>query len=706
MALLGGSAQGALKVANYRYWTNGPERMFAGYTYQWFLSFTWAFDATCYASTDPTHPSMCTSADYTPDADDQIVPDLDQTPPGGVQNLAIEWHYPTYKVVNIGTNGNPAGYWNLFQTRTTGAVGQQVTITSTATTTFYLRSGIGTKMQVKRMVGWPAGTGGATTHIIYYDPPGCLARAYPPTVDPVGYYALNPGASNYITCIEISIPTTATPGVYPAGWEVCIDTAGNGCTTFLWSLTIEAPPVLKLSTPAPVAMPAIYDQPTPCQGNLVTGAEQAGTNCSFTHLASGGAEQKGASHWCTDRVNPDTTLEAAGYYIGWSATMTANQVTGLGWYYDAPRVWYHTAAWFNDPLWENCGRAVAARYAEVGPGASAPTYTGFAGFPLNLQAIPDNKALLGPYGNTMGDYQTTHAQATLWALFPRGMEIGLSRFNGGKYSSTWVPNSWNASMRNELRTQASIVSAFDATTTGQPVDAGWLPSMARENGYLLEPIISYRNSGEPLYKMVGTTPTLTPFGWHYFKRADGLASYLLTLSQPGTPTGNNQGRVGNQTWQIVGPLLESAINYYDQTHEPRMGMAIKYVLDIVQSQYDWTNHQMAHGNSPEGSFCGGSYLSNPTYAWYVGGGPALGGGGIGPCMSGYLPEMDGMGAYAFAWAWKLGLGDDSYRQLADEMFKYGLIGSVAGPSYRWNPKAYYQMTKYQWEYLRHRLLAN
>src|SRR5215472_5076343 len=125
---MAGAAHAALKAANYRYWTNGPERMFAGYTYQWQLSPTWAMDVTCDTTT-----GACTSADYTPSTSDTFVPDPDQTPPGGVQNKALEFTYPIYKAVNIGTGGNSPGYWNLSTAvAQNGTSIHQVTITSTA----------------------------------------------------------------------------------------------------------------------------------------------------------------------------------------------------------------------------------------------------------------------------------------------------------------------------------------------------------------------------------------------------------------------------------------------------------------------------------------------------------------------------------------------------------------------------------------------
>jgi len=687
--LLGLVAQAAPKVGNYRYWSVGPEKIFAGYTYQYQFSPAWSFDVTC----DTT--SACTSADYTPTATDTFTADPDQTPPGGVQNQLVEFQSPTYKAVNIGTNGNPAGYWNLFQaTAKHGSTAQQVTITSTGTIRFYIQNGYNPNMQLRRPMGWPTGTHFNWAN--YYGTTVVQNCLIPPFIaDPASYIPIAPVSGHVVRCVEVTIPANATPGSYNAGWEVCVDNAGNGCVQILKSITIEAPPVLTRATPAPVAMPTIYDQATPCLNNIVTGSQVAGTDCSFKHLASGGAEQNGASHWCTDRVNPDTTLEAANYWIGFSAVGSSAQTTGLGWFYDGPRVWYKTAAWFNDPLWENCGRAIAARYAQTGPGAS-----GFGGVRLGPGMGNGTSSILGPYSGTDNYYSTIHSSNNLWALFPKGIEMGMSRFSRGKYSSTWVSNSWNPAMINELYNQIVIGTPSGlAVAGGGPSGTGYNVTYARENGYMLEPYISYRAAGGPLYKMVGNAPTLTNFGWHYFKTADALASDLLMYSQPGGPSGNNWGRIYNQTWMIVGPLIEAAINYFEQTHEPRMGMAIKGALDVVKSQYDWTQHAMPWVGAPEGPFCGGSLISAPDTEWYAGGG------GLGNCGVPVYPEMDGMGAYAFAWAWKIGLGDDSYRQLADEMFTYGLIGHAA-LGYRWNPKAYYQMGKYQWEYLRHRLLAN
>jgi hypothetical protein len=457
----------------------------------------------------------------------------------------------------------------------------------------------------------------------------------------------------------------------------------------LWSITIEAPPVLAYAPPAPVAMPSIYDQDTTCLSNVQAGTLYAGTNCSWKHLASGGAEQHGASYWCTDRSNPDTTIEAAGYWFGFSAVGSSQQNTGLGWFYDAPRVWYHTAAWLNDPLWENCGRAVAARYAQTGPGAP-----GFAGSTLGLTT-----STLGPYQDQgyPNYYLGIHAPATEWALFPKGMEMGLSRFNGGKYSSSWVPNRWNASMRNEIYNQ--IIWGIPG---GMSTGAGYDVLLTRETGYSLEPLLSYRAAGEPRYKMVGTTPTLTSFGWHYQKQADAVASYLLMLAQPGGESGNNVGKYAGQSWQEAGPLIEAAIGYFEQTREPRMAKAISYVLDKIKSQYDWTQHAMPWVTAPKGPFCSGNGLSDPLTKWYDGDGL------LGNCLDngGIYPEMDGMAAYAFAWRWHY-FGDDSDRAMADEMFTYALIGDYrSNESYRYRPKVWYQQQKHIFEYLHYRLLAN
>jgi hypothetical protein len=682
--------QGALKPANYRYWTNGPERMFAGHTHQWQLAFVWAFDATC-----DTVSGACTSADYTPSASDTFVPDPDMTPPGGVQNQYLEARYPLYKGVNIGTNGNPAGYWNLFQAvAKNGTAAQQVTITTTATTRFYIKSGYQAAMQVRTPIGWPAGT-----HFTYYYPATVRQNSLvsPPVTDPTGYLNYLPYSSGSFRGVEISIPASATPGIYNAGWEVCTDTNGTGCTQILWEITIEPTPVLALSAPAPVALPAIYDQDTACLTNVAagTGYTSPTPNCSWKHLVTGGAEQNGASHWCTDRNNPDTTLEAASYWLGFSVVGSSSQVTGLGWFYDAPRTWYRLAAWLNDPLWENCGRAIAARYAQVGPGAP-----GFGGQLLGIDTKNGTSSILGPYPNSSNSnyYLTIHAPANEWAVFPKGMEMGLARFNGGKYSSTWTPNAWNASMKNEILNQITYSTPSGLTHNS---GTGFDVTMTRETGYSLEPYLAYRAAGEPLYKMVGTTPTLTDLGWHYQKQADAVASYLLMLTQPVGEKGNNVGRAAGQSWQQTGPLIDVAINYYEQTHEPRMGRLINDVLNVIKSQYDWTNHAMPWVSAPKGPWCSGNGTSDPLTKWYDDGllGNCLDNGGV-------YPELDGMGAYAFAWKWKM-FGDDTDRALADEMFTYSNIGDYRGPiSYRWNPKVWYQVQKFAIDYLRYRLLAN
>jgi hypothetical protein len=451
-------------------------------------------------------------------------------------------------------------------------------------------------------------------------------------------------------------------------------------------------------------LPAIFDSTvtTYCQSNIAAGTTTA-NNCNWQTLATGSA-QNGATHWCTDRVNPDTTLEAASYWLGFSYVGTSNQTTGLGWFYDAPRTWYHAAAWFNDPLWENCGRAVAARYAETGPGAA-----GFGGWYLGFSSVP---AMLGPYqdlytGSQWAYYLTIHAPATEWALLSKGIEMGLSRFNQGKYSPTWVKNSWNSQMRNEILNQIN----YSATGGGLAQNGvGYSIADARSSAYSLDPYLSYRAAGEPLYKMVGTTPTLTNFGWHYTKQADAVASMLLMYTQPGGESGNNLGHVGTQTWMLMSPVLEAAVNYWEQTREPRMAKAIKYVLDQVAAQYDWTNHAMRWVTAPKGLSCSGNGTTDPTTKWYDNG-------GLGVCSTdpGEYPELDGRAAWAYAWYWsQFGdvtfTGSDSnshtYRALADEMQTYALIGDISGPGYRWNPKAWYEVQRSVYDYLHYRLLAN
>jgi hypothetical protein len=686
--LIAGAAYAAPKVGFYRYASSGPERMFAGYSYVWFVAPAWAFDATC-----DTALNNCYSADYTPASNDVFVADPSQTPPGGVQNQVLNWQKPLYKAVNVGTNGNAAGYWNIFQA--VGSSPQQQTITSTATTRFYLTSGYQAYPYLHQPVGWPAGTS-----FSYYYPTSvqsnCLNVA--PTVDPSGYLYFGAYSSGYTRCVEITIPASASPGTYTAGWDFCADALGNGCAQLLYTIVIEAPPALTFATPAPVPLPPIYDTPTPCLTDIASGTTRAGSDCSFKHIASGGAEQHGSSYWCQDRINPDNTLESAGYYIAFSNTGGAAQTTGLGFYYDAARVYYSFANWFNDPTWENCARAVAARYAQVGPGA-----TGFPGELLGLSASSlgtgnGNPSILGSYWNTShGYWASLHSGAQINNSFPKGIEMGMSRFNGGRYSSTQVPNAWNSEMKNELwnilhyNGVGGLGSYGGGVSTADP----------RTPAYNFDGYVSYRVTGEPLYTMVGKTPTLTNFGLHYAKQAESVASMLLMFTQPGGETGNNWGANGAQVWMLTGPVLESALNYWEQTREPRMAQAIKYVLDLIMSQYSWTAHAFPYVNAQKGFFCCGDCNTNSASKWYAPGAMT--------CDTPLYAEMDGMAAYAFAWYWRYfggNPGGDAYRQMADELFTYSLIGDAGALAYRYKPKPYYQNAKYWPMYLHYRLLAN
>src|SRR5436309_716509 len=145
---MGEAATAAAFLAVYRYSSSGPEQMMAGTNHIWRAQVAWAFDAVCDSVTN-----TCSSSDYTPTSADGFVPDPDQTMPGGVQNTVYELSRPIYKATNIGTNGNAANHWNLFQNRNAGPAPVQVTLTSSATIRFYLTWGYQAYPYLRRTVG-------------------------------------------------------------------------------------------------------------------------------------------------------------------------------------------------------------------------------------------------------------------------------------------------------------------------------------------------------------------------------------------------------------------------------------------------------------------------------------------------------------------------------------------------------------------------
>ncbi len=100
----------ALTIDHHKYMGSyGPQRMLAGYTHIYHLDPMWSFTATC----EPVS-NTCYSAGYTPDGSERfyVSPDVNP-PPGGIQNQPLQLLYPVYKAMNIGTNGNAPGHWNI-----------------------------------------------------------------------------------------------------------------------------------------------------------------------------------------------------------------------------------------------------------------------------------------------------------------------------------------------------------------------------------------------------------------------------------------------------------------------------------------------------------------------------------------------------------------------------------------------------------------
>jgi hypothetical protein len=695
-AAVGASA--GLSISFYRYANWGPQRVFAGRSYLYHIGYMWGFDATCDAATN-----TCFSPDYTPDATVGLWPDPDQTPPGGIQNQPLQWRKPQYQAVNIGTNGNAAGHWNL-QTcaalsagvcsNRNGAAISQVTITSTAAIHFYIGSGgpaTTFNAYLHHPVNWPAGT-----KFTYYQASSVQIHCMYSTA------AVNP-ADNWrwsAGCAEVSIPSNIVPGTYHVGWEFCTDPAGTqGCQQLLYDIVIEAPPTMELTPPAPVALPSIYDTPTLCLSDTVAGTQQAGSNCSFVSLATTNYNNHGASFWCTHPENPDLTIElnSSGplpiphwLEMNISGGVEDYHTGSLGYYYDAPRTWYSAARWFNQPKWENCGRAVASRYSQVGPGVQ--------GFPPDRSSrlgTGNSQDVLGSYQNYFnpGYYASVHSGVN--DFFPHGILMGLSRWNGGKYSdvNTWTPNQWQPAMKNELSNQMK----FEIW----PQDGGNDISDGRVTGYPAQVVFSYASTGEPQTNTSGGVTTLTPFGANYQRYVTSLLSWVLTLGQPdGTQatTNRNWGHVGTQPYMATSSAGDAVVMYWERTHDPAMAKAMKYMLDTLATTYDWTQHTFPQMTAPQGMFCDGYSYTDPNLQWYAEDGAIMT-----QCMLPDYRDIVGLESWVYAWFWR-NWGGDIYRQIADDTFTYSLIGSEGGSAgYRYKPKAYYQNNRHYYQYLHYRL---
>ena len=727
------AAQTTLDISLYRYRNFGPHRVFAGGTYFYVTQAAyydkWGFQATC----DPA-TNYCYSAQYTPTGNEIFRLDDLATPPGGLQNTVLGWGFPQYKPVNITADGH-------FNLQTCGASNSAacsnyssvpittVTLTGSSATTirFYIMFGTGGPtgpLYMHAPFGWPANTRHqyysvtAIRNYTYYAPPHARTNDT----------AWGDGA------IEVTIPVNTAPGQYHAGWTFCKDAAQTGCTDLAWDITVEAYPNMPLNPPASIPpLPASYDQDTQCivQSGMTA---QPGSDCSFTHLltynggnvGSSDFYEHGGEWWCItgnpdlglDLQSPQQYLDLTAIPSDVSSAYTAQG--GLGHFYDAMKSYILIARWFNKPEWENCARAVMARYGQMGPGVSAAPADGTSALNASQGNVIQTR---GIYPNTTypGGYTSVHGIAAVLNNTIMGTVMSLGRFNGGNYSATWVPNKWDAQVRAEVGNQMQLngigwsvpSNSQAAALPTQIYYAGYDPNDGRSNGYAALMYQGMAMLAEPRTATTGSSGAIvtneTKFGFNYRTMLENILTVAMMWVQPdGTKlsTNTNWEMVGTQPFMALSSTFEYLIRYWETTHDPLVAQAIKYYLDLSTPQYSTTYYVMPGSTAAKGAFCSGVYsdLAATNQQWYV---PNNGGATIGYCAPDlYMAyTLSGMYAYVYAWYWRNwggNSGGDAYRQTADSMFAGSYIYRNADQ--RYGAKGYYQQIgRHDFQYLRYRL---
>lgn len=730
---------GQLTLDFMRYKSYGPERVFAGHPVIYeLLHASWSFDATCSGTT-------CTSAGYLPAGDEILVPDDWVTPPAGMQNARLYGGWPKYRPVNIETNGNGPNTWSLAQCACTAVGGyctqtasftttaghsqtcgvfnnfggastsftpQIVNLASAATIHFYVSTGGPPLTAVFHgAFNWPANT----TMTYFY--PTTVPRNCMFTVTPVAIgnnFLYSPG---YITCVRVSIPASTTPQVYSGvGWEVCTDTTYTSCKRLEFDISVEAPPTMEQTPPAVIPpLDSSYDQPTNCQNNS-GGSAVAGTDCSFKNITSGPRSdvpnhqyEHGLDWWCNSTSaygNPDSGLELATppRYLDFVAapnnqTSTFTTPGFVGFFYDGARVYYGMARWWNNPAFENCARAIASRYADQGPGVSGAQITYFAKYGLigpglgNYNCLSTNSSCM----------LSVHGGNDVWNAIPKGIEMGLSRWNGGQYSDTWVPSKWQATMNQELFNTMWWLYGYTAGT-GFGINGGYYSFDLRSNGYPVNVTQSYLNTGAAMYKTTGASgnrvTSYTPAGQTYWYQAESeLSSYMLITQSDTTRTATNRniGRVGVQPYMAMSSAADSMVEYWERTHDPAVPKVIGDFLTFIQPYYDTVNHAMPGITTGTGPWCGGLLAEVPAASlWYQDQSTVT----VGGCLTSYYTNLSGMYAWLFAWYWRH-WGNDSFRATADEMFKFSYIMPVS--QLRDSAKNNYENGRHWIQFLRYRM---
>jgi hypothetical protein len=506
--------------------------------------------------------------------------------------------------------------------------------------------------------------------------------------------------AGYSTCVKVTIPGNAEARSYPnAGWTFCKDAQWTqGCQTLGYDLVIEAAPTSELNPPATIPpLPDWYDNPaTHCRG-MSNEYDFSDKTCSMKNDAIGPADTRvrNVAYYC-NLDNPDLGLElnTPPQYIDLiSQPSDATSVNPgiVGFFYDAPRTYYSLARWFNEPKLENCARASASRYSKKGPGVPGmpPNWTAAMRYDQNGQ---HTSPTLGSYrcppndtgGANLGCYVSVHGSAAPHNIITKGIEFGLSRFNEGNYSSTWVPSTWQPAMRSEIHNLAWRF-AGGWTPSGYGMTGGYWPPAGRETGYLQQVIASQVRSGEPTTQTTGTAApyggtrvtSLTQVGKTY---ENELAALLSDVSMWGTPLGtktatnHNWGRAASQVYMEV-IVMDGLMDAWEKTHDPAIPATIKPVLDILAPKYDTSFHAIPNFTVGAGPFCAGTSDVPPESLWYHN--PYLMVGycnGVGP---GIYKVMSGMFALPFAWYWKnWGGSDNRFHDLAVEMLRASVVYSV------------------------------
>lgn len=707
IVVLASTSQAALKLGWYRYYDQlAPEVIWAGHPVVYELNGPLlGMDVTCSAALN-----ACTSGDYTPNGTELLLPDAVATPPSGVQQTPLVQSRPFYRATNIGSGGNPPGYWNLFQCACpnlhygsagcgnyvtvngqtcggyNGNTPHLVTVGDTSSPFRFHLYTTTSQMYLKGTTsGWPAGT-----QFTYYGLVSSVPLSY--MKSPLNSPPTKWADSNTRQPVKVLIPANTPAGSIHAGWTLCQDVGLTNCQDFAYDITINAAPTSELNRPTVIpAMPSWYDQTTTC---LIMPSDNPQTtppnNCSMTEIATAGSAQvhEAGANWYCIFSNPDLGMELNStgtprfpdFGAGSSNFSSNGSISGVpvqgyyGYFYDTARTYYSLARWWNHPEMENCARAMASEVSKKGPGISgfAANFTSRLNFPSMGLGQTLGNYQCGPSDST-GCWGVLHNLAYVWT--PDGTARGMSRYNGGNYISTWVPNSWQPEMKSEVHNLYWATAGWNVSTNTYTSGGGYYPDDGRSDGRYLEMVWDLLKSGEPSMVTTGASGSrvtaLTPQGQMYRNMIDAMLSAAIAWGQPdGTAltTNVNAGRVGTQAYMIV-MTLDGLIEYWERTHDPVVPPVIQSVLQVIGPQYSTVDHGMPGNSTPTGPWCMWQFGIPSGDEWY-----AYGPGNVnaGPtCVGQTLYRgMSGQYPLPFLWYWAhWGNGDNTYQVLGDEMLR-------------------------------------